>query len=182
MLNSIIDSLETKYFAVFDDLNYVEISSLDSSSKIRPTPFFVVEKKNIGKTISLFNEKFFAHSNYRFYDLNLNEFIFIESGWQLRNVIETMDRSRSVIYQISDPTGEMRNISNLMLNPQSWSEYFQIEGICKIILFIRDLTRYPDWNYYDLANMNKELDKENKELKMKIQNLENNLLANTKLK
>ena len=75
MLNSIIDSLETKYFAVFDDLNYVEISSLDSSSKIRPTPFFVVEKKNIGKTISLFNEKFFAHSNYRFYDLNLNEFI-----------------------------------------------------------------------------------------------------------
>ena len=83
MLNAIIDSLETKYFAVINDLTFKEVRSLEDAFKIRPFPYFAVKKENIGQTKSLFEDKFFSHSKYTLYDKDLNTFQINESNWRL---------------------------------------------------------------------------------------------------
>jgi hypothetical protein len=62
---------------------------------------------NIGRTKSLFNDDFFAHSRYLLYDSQLKIFQIEDSGWKLINIEEPQDRSRELYYYISDPTGEM---------------------------------------------------------------------------
>ena len=181
MLNSIIDSLETKIYAVDDELTYKEVKTIESGFNSRPKPFFVVVKKNKGKTRSLFNDDFFAHSQYTFYDNILKEATINISDWVLIKVFEPENRSRAVFYSISDPLGEIRKISNLSLNKNDWSEYFQIEGICRIITLLREIYKYPDWSYYDLMTENELMKKtiasltiEINLLKEKIKELENN--------
>ena len=154
MLNSIIDSLETKIYAIYDDLTYKEVITIESGFNSRPKPLFVVVKKNKGKTESLFNDKFFAHSQYTFYDNTLKEISINISDWVLLKVFEPENRSREVFYSISDPLGEIREISNLFLNKNDWTEYFQINGICRIIKLLREISKYPDWSYYDLMKEN----------------------------
>ena len=172
MLNSIIDSLESKIYAVFDNLSYKEVDSIESGYNSRPKPFFVVTKKNKGKTKSLFNNDFFAHSQYTFYDKNINQITINISDWVLLKVYEPENRSREVLYSISDPLGEIRDISNLSLYNDYWSKCFQIDGICKIIELIREISKYPDWSYYDLAKENESLKKTIEKLSINIKTLE----------
>jgi hypothetical protein len=181
MLNSIIDSLETKIYAVYDDLTYKEVNSIETGFNSRPKPYFVLRKQNKGKTKSLFNDDFFAHSQYTFYDKTLKTTTINISNWVLLGVNEPENRSREVLYSISDPLGEIRHISNLLLNKNNWSEYFQIDGVCRIIKLIREISKYPDWSYYDLMKENeslkttiKELTSEISTLKEKIKEFEGN--------
>lgn len=164
MLNSIIDSIEKKVYSVYDDLTYKEVNTIEGGFNSRPKPFFVVLKNNKGKTKSLFNDEFFAHSEYTFYDNTLKQTTVNISDWVLLKVFEPENRSREVFYSISDPLGEVRDISNLSLNKNNWGEYFQIDGICRIIKLLREISKYPDWSYYDLM-------KENELLKKTIENL-----------
>jgi len=181
MLDSIIDSLETKIYAVYDDLTYKEVNSIETGFNSRPKPYFIILKQNKGRTKSLFNDDFFAHSQYTFYDKSLKPITINISDWVLLGVNEPENRRREVLYTISDPLGEIRVISNLSLNRNNWSEYFQIDGICRIIKLIREISKYPDWSYYDLMNENeslkmtiKELTSEISTLKEKINELEGN--------
>ncbi len=166
MLNPIVDSLESKVYVVFKDLSYKEVTTLKKGKKARPKPILIVLKENKGQTQS-FYKGFFAHSKYTIHDCSLNEINIEESGWILLNVNELEERKRKVIYEISDPTGEVREISNLDLHP-SWPEYFQIEGICKIVKYLRKISVYPDWTYCDLKV-------ENEKLKFRVEELESQL-------
>jgi hypothetical protein len=184
MLNSVIDSLETKLYAVHDDLTYREVDSLENGFKARPTPYFAILKENVGRTESLFNGDFFAHSKYTFYDAALNQTKIIISDWSLLKVIESRTRNREVIYSISDPEGEIRDITNLTLNKGDWSAYFQIDGICKIVKMLREISIYPNWTYYDLKKENDisrlkidELNLKVKELTERLNELEQNNTA-----
>tara|TARA_B110001469_G_C9448886_1_gene226887 strand:+ start:75 stop:626 length:552 start_codon:yes stop_codon:yes gene_type:complete len=172
MLNNIIDSLETKIYAVYDNLEYKEVNSIENGYNSKPKPFFVVEKKNKGKTTSLFNSEFFAHSQYTFYNKNIKQTTINISDWLLLKVFEPRNRSREVFYSISDPLGEIREISNLSLNPNNWSKYFQIDGVCKIIELIREISKCPDWSYYDLAKENESLKETIEKLSINIEKLE----------
>ena len=171
MLNSIIDSLETKIYAVYNDLTYKEIISIEKGFATRPKPFFIVLKENKGKTISLFNDDFFSHSRYTFYNSNLEPTTINVEDWVLLKAYEPKNRSREVFYSISDPLGEIREISNLELNKNDWTEYFQINGICNIIKLVREISKFPDWSYYDLMRENEELKLTTNELLDKIKML-----------
>ena len=172
MINSIFDSLETKIYAVYDNLTYKVVKSIENGYNSRPKPFFVVTKKNKGKTKSLYNDEFFAHSQYTFYDNKLKQTTINISDWVLVKVYEPENRSREVFFSISDPLGEIRDISNLSLNSGVWSEYFQIDGVCKILELIRAISKYPDWTYYDLAKENESLKETIKKLALNIRTLE----------
>ncbi len=175
MLHPEIDKLETEFFAIMQDLSSKEIADVNILNKIRPNPIFIVKKENKGKTKSLFSDEFFAHSRYTLLDTNLRDYSFSESNWRLLSIFEPIDRSRKVVYRIADPNGEAREISNLDFNSMNWTEYFQIDGICKIIKYMRQLSHYPDWTYFDLIKENDTLKEENRYLNAKIKKLENDL-------
>lgn len=171
MLNRIIDSLETKTYAIYDDLTYEEVETISSGFKKKPKPFIVVVKKNKGKTQSLFSNGFFAHSEYEIYNESLQEIKVNMSGWVLSDIVEAEGRWRRVDYLISDPLGEIKRVTNNDLS-SNWSDYFQIDGICRIIGVLKKISIYKNWSDYRI--------KENKLLnasilKIKIQKLESEI-------
>lgn len=162
-----IDSLETKFFVISEDLNYKEVSNLDDATNVRPKPYLIVKKKVIGKTKSIYDKGHYAHSRYIFYNDSLKITTIKNSGWRLKSITEVKDRSRNVVYSISDPKGEIRRFSNEELDTD-WSKFFQISGICNILKMIRELAYYPDWTYYELKRENNSLKKKVEELQSKL--------------
>lgn len=63
-----IDSLETKFFVISEDLNYKEVSNLDDATNVRPKPYLIVRKDIIGKTKSIYDNGHYAHSRYIFFN------------------------------------------------------------------------------------------------------------------
>lgn len=171
-LHSAIDTLETEYFSIMDDLSFKRVAGLELAFKFMPKPLFAVKKENKGSSKSKFNNEYFAHSKYSFYDENLNPYKVFKKGWELININEPEIRDRLVFYEISDPKGDVKEISNKSLNAANWSEYFQIEGICNIIRLLEELSNYPDWSYFELIKRNLELKRENNRLLVKINELE----------
>lgn len=172
MLNPDLDSLETKYFAVLPDLTYKEIRSLE---KLNFSPLFLVKKENKGKTKSLYNDDFFAHSKYTFYNPDLSLFVLEINNWVLVNINELKSRNREVIFEISDPNGEIRGLSSLRdLTDNIWSTYFQLDGICKISAFINKMAKFKSWDFFDIKSENKKLKKRISKLKLEIEELKKN--------
>ena len=171
-LNSTIDTSETEFFSIMDDFSYKKIAGLELAFKFEPKPQFAVKKENKGSTKSLFNEQYFAHSKYTFFDENLKPYKFCKNNWELININELETRNRFVLYEISDSKGVVKEISNLSLNSEDWSEYFQIQGICNIMKLIEELSKYPDWSYYELIKSNLLFKRENQKLLSIINELE----------
>lgn len=167
-----MDYLETKYFAVNEDFSFIEVTSVENGfAAILPQPFIVIMKENKGRTKSIFNDEFFAHSKYTFFDNTIKQTTVTFSNWKLTSVNEQQNRSREVLYYISDPLGKVRKFSNLVLNSDDWFEYFQIGGICKILKMIKEISIYHDWTSYDLKNENEALKLMIKDLNLRIDNL-----------
>ncbi len=171
-LHPIIDTLETEYFSIMVDFSFKKIAGLELAFNSNPKPLLAVKKENKGSTKSLFNEEYFAHSKYSFFDEKFQPYKFCENNWELISINELETRDRIVFYEISDPKGEVKEISNLCLNSENWSEYFQIQGICNIMKLILELSNYPDWSYYELLKNNLVLKRENRKLLSIINELE----------
>lgn len=173
-LNSTIDTLETEIFSIMSDFSFKKVAGLELAFNFEPKPLFAIKKENKSSTKSLFNEEYFAHSEYSFFDEELKPYKFCKNNWELININEPETRNRLVFYQISDSKGKVKEISNLSLNSENWSEYFQIQGICNILKIIEELSDYPDWSYFELIKRNLELKQENRKLLSKINELEKN--------
>jgi hypothetical protein len=154
MANRNLESLETEIYAIADNLKFKRAVSIENAFNSRPTPILVVRKEYKGQTKSLFNDDYFIHSKYTFYDETLDVSTMNISDWVLLKATEPQNRSREMLYSIADPLGEVRNLSNIDLNPNNKYEYFHIEGVCKIIELLRNISKYPDWSYYDLMEEN----------------------------
>jgi hypothetical protein len=173
MLNKSIDSLDTRFYAIYPDFSYSEFSNLDILFKTQRPLMFAVVKENNGTTKSLFSDRYFAHSRYLFYT-NQRESITCTFGdWSLLNVSEPTNRSRLAYFEITDPRKVTKRISNKDLNNVDWSEYFQIQGICKILQLLKDASEHRDWLHFELARKNKELEKRINDLLERIEILEN---------
>jgi len=155
-----------------NDFTFKKIAGLELAFKFEPKPLFAVKKENKGSTKSLFNEQYFAHSNYLFFDEKFKPFKYSKNNWELININEPETRNRLVFYEISDPKGEVKEISNLSLNSENWSEYFQIQGICNLMKLIEELSKYSDWSYFELIKRNLLLKRENCKLLSVINELE----------
>ena len=172
MIDEIIDSLDTKMYAVDHDMAYKEITSIEHGFSGSPKPFILVMKENKGKTKSLFNDQYFAHSKYTFFDTTLAETTVKMSDWTLVQVFEPEVRRREAIYTISDPKGKILEISNSSFSIEDAirNENFQIGGICNILKFLKKLSSYPDWTFFEVM-------KENQELKATLKKLDHEIEA-----
>ncbi len=173
-MNPKIENREECYYAILKDLTFKEVRSLKEGFNVKSSPLFAVKVEFKGKTKSYYDESYFIHSKYTFYDNDLKIFYLTESGWSLEDINEPLDNRKGlVIYKISDPIGEIRSISNYALNKNSPHEYSHLKGICKIISYIRELTKHPDWSHSELKAENDLLKAKIIELKEKLLEFEN---------
>ncbi len=168
MLHPIIDSKETGYYVIFENFTSKEVTSEKDAFELFPNRIMVIKKYNSGYTMSFFNSKYFSHSQYAFWYQGLKVKPYNQNGWVLKNITEPKNRRREAIFTIFDPKGESRKFLNLDLS-SAWSDYFQVEGICKMLILIKErMSIFSCWNHYDLHE-------ENEELKLKIANLKSEL-------
>ncbi|PWD99601.1 hypothetical protein DDZ16_09120 [Marinilabilia rubra] len=52
-----------------------------------------------------------------------------------------------------------------MLSEGNWSLYYRVSGLCNLLKYFETFFKYPDWDYFDLKNEYKELQKEYNKLK-----------------
>lgn len=143
MEHSILDTLETSYYAIFENLEYVEVIDLQTAFKQNPKPIFAIKKENYTKSYSLYNENFISHSKYTLYNIDMSEYLVQESNWKLLNINERVGWCRETLYTISDPNQVSKVISSKILS--NGLDYYQIEGIIKIIKLLKDLSKYDSW-------------------------------------
>ncbi|WP_375560661.1 hypothetical protein ACE193_23705 [Bernardetia sp. OM2101] len=157
MVHAELDYLETKYYAIFENMEYVEIDNIEAAFKQPKKAIFAVKKQNYGTTKSHYNDNFFAHSEYTFYKNDLNEYKVKKSDWVLLNIRESQTRGRETFYKISDPNGVIRHLPNyvLMKSVGSRTDYFQIKGIVLIMKKLEELSIYSNWRDYDKATSSK---------------------------
>tara|TARA_B100001059_G_C17579166_1_gene448997 strand:+ start:145 stop:690 length:546 start_codon:yes stop_codon:yes gene_type:complete len=174
MYNKLLDSFDSKTFAIYADYSSKEILDVESAFNSNNIPLFCVLKENSGKTKSHFNDDYFVHSRYTFVDKNSTETHININNWKLLKVSEPVGRHRISLYKVSDPLGEIREISNLDLNKSIWTEYFLIEGLCNFLKYLSQISKYPDWTYYDLNKKNEILTDEIDKLKQEVISLKEN--------
>ncbi|WP_375560662.1 hypothetical protein ACE193_23710 [Bernardetia sp. OM2101] len=148
MTHPILDTTETSYYAIFENLEYVEVIDIKTAFKQKPKPIFAIRKQNCGVTRSQYNEDFYAQSSYDFYNEDEQSYSIDKSNWKLFSVVEPRGFQRNTLYEISDPNNEKRKFSHY------WQNCFQIEGIINVIKFIQELSEYSDWKHFDEAKPN----------------------------
>ncbi|GDX53315.1 hypothetical protein LBMAG27_23620 [Bacteroidota bacterium] len=168
-----VDDIEDSFYAIYSDLTFKEVRSLEEAFNMRPYPIFVVKKVYKGKTKSFYNDDYFNHFYYSFYNNELREHNWNESGWTIVDIDEPINCRTSVVwYKISDPNGEIKSISNHQLDKIHLNNYFGIKGICNLISYLRNLAKYPNWTCFGIVTENLKLIAENEKLKIKIKELE----------
>lgn len=154
MIHDEIDTLETRIYVIAHDLTYHVVATVEDALHQRPRPLLVVVKSNNGRTQSLYNADYFAHSTYQLLRPRTTDAFYEEQGWKLLQISEPRNRSRASFATIADPTGTTKLLHNEELAPGNWPTFFQLPGICNTLRLLRLLAAYQSWEHFEQVQGN----------------------------
>lgn len=169
-----IDKQITRYYAIRDNLDLLEVESIDFAKSLPFEIKGVVQTDLFDTTQDDFGRGYFHHYDYVFYNADGNLEHFALGKWKITEIQEDKGYWQAIRYGVRDPMGIVRSF--YFKHENGYEFCAGIEGVKKFIkLKFAQFAQLGSWNEVDLLNEVKMLKKENESLLKKIEALNEKL-------